>query len=126
MSDLHLHTALCRETTENQPVRKILLCLLCFDVRESRTSGAHTAVFTHHSFGNGAGIILILNCLSLVGVGVLLMFVCLVSEVCGENSHCAWSLFLGVWPSLILCRGNADFSCLGVSVTFDKLMAELS
>lgn len=56
------------------------------------------------------------------------MFVCLVSEVSGENLPCAWALFLGVWPSLIRCRGNVDFSCLGVTVTFDKtkLMLGLS
>lgn len=85
-------------------------------------------MFILNSFGNGGGIILILSCFSLVGVGVLLVFFCVVSELCGENSHCAWPLFLGVWPSLILCRGNADFSCLGVFVTFDKtkLMLELS
>lgn len=37
-------------------------------------------------------------------------------------------LFLGVWPSLLLYRGNVDFFCLGVSVTFDetKLMLVLN
>lgn len=86
-------------------------------------------MFTHHSFGNGGGIILVLTCFSLAGVGVLLMFVCyLVSGVCGENLCCAWALFLGVWLLLILCRGSVDFSGLSVSMTFDetKLMLELS
>lgn len=44
-----------------------------------------------------------------------------------ENSDRALTPFLGVWPSLILCSGSTDFSCLD-DLTFDetKIMLELS
>lgn len=59
-------------------------CVCSAGMSERAELWVHT--FTHHSFGNGGGIILILTCFSLAGVGVLLMFVCyLVSGVCGEN-----------------------------------------
>lgn len=75
--------------------------------------GAHVGVFTHHSFENGGGIVLILNCFSLDAVEGAVN-VCLFSvRGLGENLPCAWALFLGN-------RGNVDFSCLGVSVTFDR------